>query len=831
MLPTPLNCSNLVKDSSTSGRERLNCLAKALYDNIAETPDELAFRKGDILTVLEQNTNDLEGWWLCCLRGRQGIAPGNRLRLIPGMYDPTGMGYTEGHSRRRSWQTNANTVVTPQKIGNIYLYDVPASAKLTENYDVPLSHTISHTWQAQKGYSFDNPPSPTSLKKQGMYNEPKSNKPVYDIPRSNIPHFNNSRSQTPLSDSSSLGSVYDVPKNVDETDIITSYNIPPPPRPVHDKQSYDVPSVFLLNVTNAYDVPPSSHPKYTYDVPLSQCSSGISELSITSSSNISPSSSQTSLNLSMSSLCESNRSSMEQQPQELYDVPPTGPHRPVESDHTSGKMLNCGLLPKMIPTELYDIPTNNALAQFYDVPPTPLPAHKTMPEGVYDIPPQVTRDNSQILKIENSAPSDSSIRLSASSTDLKDFPNIEGSELRLELDAAMEMLVKYHQEVQSAMIKLFSFVNATWKKQEDMENKMQDIKLVCHRIKTSLQEFVNFVLGALANSMHAADKCLSHKLAKLIKPLIDSNDLIGTLCKSLDEKNWKITLLVEDENSYDELDQLVASARNLVEDLRQVASFIQGNCTLIFKRSPYIMQTNCNKRNDDNSNKMDNFPKNVQSRPLPPTPNNLTKEEINLDLDKKDQINDYDYVNLESKESVEKENEEIKASLPKELQKSFENLIKQSQIPVENEVKNYSVKTQTNLDPNDQQLLEFYGEQFEIHLSYLTNAIDAFLMTIESNQPPKVFIGHSKFVVISAHKLVYIGDTVYRNVQNNDIKSQVMKQANSLCDSLKQVVNSTKKAAVQFPCIVSVQEMVDSVVDVSHFANDLKLVIVQATKF
>ena len=45
--------------------------AKALYDNIAETVDELAFRKGDILTVIEQNTDSLEGWWLCTLRGRQ----------------------------------------------------------------------------------------------------------------------------------------------------------------------------------------------------------------------------------------------------------------------------------------------------------------------------------------------------------------------------------------------------------------------------------------------------------------------------------------------------------------------------------------------------------------------------------------------------------------------------------------------------------------------------------------------------------------------------------------------------------------------------------------
>ena len=57
-------------------------LAKALYDNIAETPEELAFRRGDILTVVEQDTSGLDGWWLCSLNGRHGIAPGNRLRIV-----------------------------------------------------------------------------------------------------------------------------------------------------------------------------------------------------------------------------------------------------------------------------------------------------------------------------------------------------------------------------------------------------------------------------------------------------------------------------------------------------------------------------------------------------------------------------------------------------------------------------------------------------------------------------------------------------------------------------------------------------------------------------
>jgi len=53
-----------------------------MYDNIAEAPDELAFRKDDILTVLEQNTAGLEGWWLCSLRGRQVNFPQNHVNIF-----------------------------------------------------------------------------------------------------------------------------------------------------------------------------------------------------------------------------------------------------------------------------------------------------------------------------------------------------------------------------------------------------------------------------------------------------------------------------------------------------------------------------------------------------------------------------------------------------------------------------------------------------------------------------------------------------------------------------------------------------------------------------
>lgn len=57
-------------------------LARALYDNHADCSDELAFSRGDILTIVEQNVPESEGWWRCLLHGRQGLAPANRLQVL-----------------------------------------------------------------------------------------------------------------------------------------------------------------------------------------------------------------------------------------------------------------------------------------------------------------------------------------------------------------------------------------------------------------------------------------------------------------------------------------------------------------------------------------------------------------------------------------------------------------------------------------------------------------------------------------------------------------------------------------------------------------------------
>jgi hypothetical protein len=56
-------------------------LARALYDCVAEEPDELSFRAGDILEVLDTNSHD---WFVCRHQGTMmsANAPANYLQML-----------------------------------------------------------------------------------------------------------------------------------------------------------------------------------------------------------------------------------------------------------------------------------------------------------------------------------------------------------------------------------------------------------------------------------------------------------------------------------------------------------------------------------------------------------------------------------------------------------------------------------------------------------------------------------------------------------------------------------------------------------------------------
>lgn len=259
-----------------------------------------------------------------------------------------------------------------------------------------------------------------------------------------------------------------------------------------------------------------------------------------------------------------------------------------------------------------------------------------------------------------------------------------------------------------------------------------------------------------------------------MRTLRDADKLVHETSFQLERQNWDLDLLVrvgDNKKFRDSLDQLVACAQTLTEDIRQTTSFIQGNAPLLFKRTA--------------------------------SPSSEWTED------------DCDYVSLESKESCLRKRAEMRQELRPDLQNTYDRSIAQSDSLA---MQNSAIQ----IGQTDKTLLEYYAQQTVTHMKYLNQAIDGMLLTVEHNQPPKHFLAHGKLVVLSAHNLVSIGDVVHRNVDQPEIRNRVLKCTNLLNDGLKECVAKTKRAALQFPSVTAVQEMVDSVTDISKLAKELK---------
>lgn len=176
--------------------------------------------------------------------------------------------------------------------------------------------------------------------------------------------------------------------------------------------------------------------------------------------------------------------------------------------------------------------------------------------------------------------------------------------------------------------------------------------------------------------------------------------------------------------------------------------------------------------------------------------------------------------------------------------KKFEQLEQEVCQPINNDMTGWAPPTHHSLanhlgksgagDPpssklchGDRQLLLFYQEQCEQNITTVTNAIDAFFTAINSNQPPKIFVAHSKFVILSAHKLVFIGDTLSRQARCPEVRARVGQSSNTLCEKLKDIVISTKTAALQYPAPGAAKDMTEKVRELAGCTQHFRMVLGQ----
>ncbi|XP_029299329.1 enhancer of filamentation 1 isoform X2 [Cottoperca gobio] len=811
----------------------MNLMAKALYDNMPESPEELAFRKGDILTVIEQNTGGLEGWWLCSLHGRQGIAPGNRLKLLIGPMFEAQTPAAAAHSPPQSsaYQQKAGSggaqgiyqvppsLQSPQQQSDQSIYQVPPGQDV---YQVPPRSTLVANNTSSKvvtptrvgqSYTF----SPGQHNQQDLYDVPPSrSQGVYDIPPGQMfPGRNQGVYDVPppQMDPRTQG-VYDIPPSSQGV-----YSVPPcRTNPALQEGNYDFPQPLKHKQEGIYDVPPpaltkpAKSPQSHYDFPPT-VEPAVHHPHPSTNSN-----------------------------EGIYDVPPTALHTGAGSQR-----------------DIYDIPRGMQPSQHRTS-----PADRDGSKGIYDIPAQDARavadvtDGVNRLSFSSTGSTRSSMSTSSSSTG-------SGSDgrLTLDVDAAVQRLCRLQQAVEASVGALHSMAASPhWRTFPFMERHANDIRTVLDRVRAALGDFVVFGRGAAANATALSDSSLHCKLRRQLGRLEDSQQILLQIYQVLENCSWALNALASSSkhhNKSDDLDRFVMVSRTVPDDAKQLASTIGSSAELLFRRTHMDGSFSIGSTPDENmihpltSPSSDNDNYGGQTKPFP-VPSSQDKDNMNnSEKCVKSWMEDYDYVHLQGKEDFERQQKEL-------LDK--ENIIKQSQVqlgqeqinqfkkleqdvskPVENDVTQWmSLSGTTSASPSessstlppskqvcarDRQLLGFYSEQCEQHFVTLLSAVDAFFGCVSAGQPPRIFVAHSKFVILSAHKLVFIGDTLSRQASVPEVANRVMNSSNVLCDLLKTVVAATKTAALNYPNTAAIQEMVDRVTDLSHDAQQFKEQLLQ----
>ncbi|XP_036201351.1 breast cancer anti-estrogen resistance protein 1 isoform X2 [Myotis myotis] len=828
-----------------------NVLAKALYDNVAESPDELSFRKGDIMTVLERDTQGLDGWWLCSLHGRQGIVPGNRLKILVGMHDkkPAGPGPgppapltppQPGLHNPAAQYTPMLPVAYPPQSDSIYL--VPTPSKTQQGlYQAPGPSPQFQSPPAKQTATFSKqvPHHPFPSPAPDLYQVPpgpgNSTQDIYQVPPS-----------------AGMGlDIYQVPPSMDARNW---EGTKPPPKVVvptrvgqgyvfeasqPEQDEYDIPRHLLgPGPQDIYDVPPvrglpSQYGQEVYDTPPMAVkgpngwdpSLDVYDVPPSVEKSLPPSSHHAVYDVPPSVSKDVPDGPLLRE--ETYDVPPAfAKAKPF--DPTRHPLVLAAPPPDSSPAEdVYDVPP--PAPDIYDVPPGlrrpgpstlyDVPRERVLPpevadssvadDGVYVVPPSAEREAPADAK-RLSASSTGSTRSSQSASSLE--APVPGRE-PLELEVAVEALTRLQQGVSATVTHLLDVASSAgrcggWRSTtEPQEPPAQDLRAAVAAVQGAVHELLEFARSAVGNSAHTSDRTLNAKLSRQLQKMEDVYQTLVAHGQTFDSSRGGPGATSED------LDRLVACSRAVPEDAKQLASFLHGNASLLFRRTKAPVS------GSEGGGCLHPIPtdkaSSIQSRPLPSPPKFTSQDSPDGQYENSEGgwMEDYDYVHLQLKQ--------------------FERLEQEVSRPIDHDLTNWTSAQSLapgrtgSLGPSDRQLLLFYLEQCEANLTTLTNAVDAFFTAVATNQPPKIFVAHSKFVILSAHKLVFIGDTLSRQAKAADVRSQVTHYSNLLCDLLRGIVATTKAAALQYPSPTAAQDMVDRVKELGHSTQQFRRVLGQ----
>ncbi|TDH13458.1 hypothetical protein EPR50_G00034320 [Perca flavescens] len=775
-------------------------LAKALYDNTAECADELAFRKGDIIMVIDQNVAGTSGWWMCSLYGRHGLAPANRLQLLP----QTGTtARSLSHDTEKPKLTDAD-----DSAQNIYqipsvprLSSSPAYECMDKIYKVPstplsaskspVQPALSHSTEGPEGKKasfFSMASSPTG----GVYDVPTQTRRVSLSTASTAPrHLPRKHSLIPISGlEKRLDSLESLKCSNTEDSYV--YAVPPP---LHQDPTYDIPvpsaTEAQQKMLGGYSTLPGPHkPKGIYDVPVGPEKQSPPQGSY------------------HDTICR-----------QLYDTLPARAW-PIQRgsptlslyDIPKSSSIDIPSPPKVLPrVPIYDKPPTQRLTEelVYAVPPQEEPLTRVLSDPSSDHIPleyrgdssnahELTRVHLQRMRnilartsfcdlpgsgeslVQEDDKRGSTPRLSAadsqristassSSTSSCDSLALSSSspeplrEVTVCQDEACRRLLDLQESVCKAVPRLMEFVSSHWRSKEHLEKHLKEIKEAAEVIACSLTCFLYFALDIKGNARRLTDANLQTRLYKQLSIVEDSGVILQQTVSALNIAGWPLNTLCQDPGQVqtpDQLERFVMVARTVPEDVKRLVSIINANGKLLFK-----------------------VPQKA-AEPLNTTGHPETKKSPDGSAQGGDIAeDDNDYVELQTKNDFEKQQKEVQKE-PKANATSVS-----STAQADNNSSESGSGTKKTQPPS-------MSEHCRLYFGALQKAIGGFVGSLRDGQPPENFISQSKLVIMVGQRLV---NTLYREAQSGDSTQSLLYKSNHLCALLKQLAVATKKAALHFP--------------------------------
>ncbi|XP_069586756.1 enhancer of filamentation 1 [Ranitomeya imitator] len=777
-----------------------NLMARALFDNVPECAEELSFRKGDILTVIEQNTGGLEGWWLCSLHGRQGIAPGNRLKLL--------IGPVSDSSKHDIPKQEAS----PQSCYQHQIYQVPQSSFQDSVYHVPPSHHSPATLKSFRSHGLED------LKQVPQFVDSVGGSPCAKV----ITPIRTVQGQSYDSSPKWQTNVYDTPP----ARLQGVYDVPPAAKnntylsPAREQGIYDVPPSQAV-----YNILPSAKDK-AYDFP----------------------------------------SAMKPRPEATYDTLPPSSKTCQEQCKKLNGVSQLHFEANSRKGSVYDFPRNQLNQTASDDYDFPRGVHSLCDtgsddqEGIYDFPPQVQQDCKRVQDVTDgvnrlsfSSTGSTRSNMSTSSTTSKESsvassPSQDKKQLLMDPDSAIELLLNLQQMVETSVSKLLTFVKPEWRSYGYMERYINEIHSAVDQVQQALQDYIHFSKVATINASFISETGLYSKMKRELHRLDDSHQILAQTSQDLNKCNWSLNVLSYNKaaNKCDSLERFVMVARTIVDDAKQLTTTVSINAELLFKPASAQKQ----KPSDTITSSSEFVYTSTKAQIMQADgvqPLSQMGKEHNPNFKHREGsirswMDDYDYVHLQGKEEFERHQRELlekenivkqgKPQLEQHQLSQFQQLEREITTPMENDISKWKSPhslpaENSSLTPQDKQLLSFYSDQCETLFISLLNSIDAFFNCMSTAQPPRIFVAHSKFVILSAHKLVFIGDTLSRQVSTKEICHRLMNSSNQLCELLKNIVLATKMAALNYPSAASLQDMVDRVTELANQAQLFKLSLAQ----